>query len=83
MASWIDVIAWIGAALFLTAYALVTAERWRWRSIRFQLCNAVGGVRLIANVVHHHAYRSTAVIVFRVVIATSALIGTQRSRQTA
>ena len=70
---WIDVIGWIGAALLLVAYALVSTERWRGRSFRFQLCNALGSVCLIANTAYHGAYPSMAVNVVWVVIAMYAL----------
>lgn len=70
---WIDVIGWIGAALLLTAYGLVSSERWRGRSFRFQLCNAVGSVCLIANTAYYGAYPSMAVNVVWVVIALYAL----------
>jgi hypothetical protein len=70
---WLDLIGWIGAVLLLTAYALVSTERWRGRSFRFQLCNALGSGCLIANTAYYGAYPSTAVNVVWVVIALYAL----------
>lgn len=75
---WIDMIGWVGAALLLTAYALVTTERWRGRSFRFQLCNALGSTCLIANTVYYEAYPSATVNIVWVVIAICALSGTRR-----
>ncbi len=78
---WIDMIGWVGAMLLLTAYVLVSTERWRGRSFRFQLCNALGSACLIANTVYYKAYPSAAVNIVWVVIAVWALSGTKRIRE--
>jgi len=76
---WIDTIGWIGAAFLLLAYALVSMERWRGRSFRFQLCNAIGSACLIANSTYYEAYPSSAVNVVWVVIAIGILVGMVRT----
>jgi len=78
---WIDMIGWVGAMLLLAAYALVTTERWRGRSFRFQLCNAFGSACLIANTVYYRAYPSAVVNVVWVMIAVFALASARRIRQ--
>lgn len=81
MQLWIDIIGWIGAAFLLAAYAMVSTERWRGRSFRFQLCNAIGSAGLIANTIYYQAYPSAAVNVVWIVIAISALTGARRADQ--
>ena len=75
---WIDMIGWVGAALLLTAYVLVSTERWRGRSFRFQLSNALGSACLIANTIYYEAYPSAVVNIVWVVIAICTLTGTRR-----
>ena len=57
----VDLLGWIGAALILTAYALVSARRLEGDALAYQLPNLVGGLLLVVNTVYYGAYPSTAV----------------------
>jgi len=56
----VDVLGWIGAVLFLTAYALVSLKKVEGDSILFQGINIVAGIFLITNTVYWKAYPSAA-----------------------
>ncbi len=70
----IDVAGWIGAALLLLAYALVSNRRLAGDSVRFQLLNLSGGVLLAANSAYHGALPSVAVNAVWIVIGLAALL---------
>ena len=56
----VDVLGWLGAALFLTAYALVSLKKVEGDSILFQGINIVAGIFLVTNTVYWKAYPSAA-----------------------
>lgn len=76
----IDIAGWIGAALLLLAYALVSNRRLAGDSVRFQLLNLSGGVMLAANSAYHGALPSVAVNAVWIVIGLTALLRARRSR---
>jgi hypothetical protein len=78
-----DAIGWIGAALLLTAYAMVSFHRLRPDSLRYQLANAVGSCCLIVNTVYYRAYPSAFVNVVWILIAVLATVRAQRTRSSA
>ena len=56
----IDVLGWIGAVLFLVAYALVSLKKVEGDAFVFQSINIVAGVFLVTNTVYWKAYPSAA-----------------------
>ena len=56
----IDILGWIGAVLFLGAYALVSLKKVEGDSVIFQGINILAGVFLITNTIYWKAYPSTA-----------------------
>ncbi|WP_433218454.1 CBU_0592 family membrane protein [Dactylosporangium sp. CS-047395] len=69
----IDFMGWIGAALVLAAYGLVSAKRLEGDGIVFQTMNIVGAVALAWNSAVSHAWPSTAVNVAWVGIGAVAM----------
>lgn len=76
----IDILGWIGAALLLLAYALVSSRKLAGDSVRFQLLNLNGGVLLAANSAYHGALPSVAVNAVWIVIGLAALYHARRQR---
>jgi hypothetical protein len=81
MVEWvIDAAGWIGAALLLTAYALVSSKRLEGGSVPYQLLNLGGGVLLALNSAYHGALPSVAVNAVWIVIGVATLITLRRRR---
>jgi hypothetical protein len=76
----IDLAGWVGAALLLLAYALVSSRRLAGDSVRFQLLNLSGGVLLAANSAYHGALPSVAVNAVWIAIGLAALLRARRQR---
>ena len=74
MSALIDVAGWVGAALLVAAYALVSTGRLQGSGLRFQLLNIVGGVALTVNTAYHGAWPSAALNVVWVVVGLGALV---------
>jgi len=70
----IDVAGWIGMALLIGAYGLVTAGRILGPSLTFQLMNLVGGALLMVNSGWYGAWPSAALNLVWVVIGTTGLV---------
>ena len=70
----IDVAGWVGMALLIGAYALVTAGRILGTSLLFQLMNLVGGALLMVNSGYYGAWPSAALNLVWVVIGTTGLV---------
>jgi hypothetical protein len=73
----VDVAGWIGMALLIGAYALVTTGRILGPSLRFQLMNLVGGALLMVNSAWYGAWPSAALNLVWVVVG---LVGLSRAR---
>ena len=73
----IDVAGWVGMALLIGAYALVTAGRILGTSLLFQLMNLVGGAALMVNSAYYGAWPSAALNLVWVVIG---VVGLARAR---
>jgi len=73
----IDVGGWIGAALLLIAYALVSTRRLVGDSTIYQLLNVSGSVLLIINSFFYGAYPSVGINIAWIAIALSALLWKQ------
>lgn len=56
----VDVLGWLGAILFLLAYALVSLKKVEGDSLFYQGMNIIAGVFLIVNTVYWKAYPSAA-----------------------
>lgn len=74
----IDLMGWLGAALLLLAYGLVSNRRLAGDSARFQLLNLSGGVMLAINSGYHGALPSVAVNAVWIVIGLAALLRARR-----
>jgi hypothetical protein len=70
----IDVAGWIGMALLISAYGLVTAGRLHGPSLLFQLMNLVGGALLMVNSAYYGAWPSAALNLVWVVIGSVGLV---------
>lgn len=68
----VDLVGWIGAALLLAAYGLVSFKKLHPESGLYQLFNAIGSACLIVNTVYYRAYPSAFVNVIWILIAISA-----------
>jgi len=69
----VNVIGWIGMALLISAYALVSTGRILGPSLVFQLMNLVGGAALMINSAYYGAWPSAALNLVWVVIGTAGL----------
>ena len=76
----IDFLGWIGAALLLLAYALVSNRKLAGDSARFQLLNLSGGLMLAINSGYHGALPSVAVNAIWIVIGLATLLRARRQR---
>ena len=70
----VDIAGWIGMALLIGAYALVTTGSILGPSLRFQLMNLVGGALLMVNSAWYGAWPSAALNLVWVVIGTTGLV---------
>jgi hypothetical protein len=68
----VEVAGWIGAALILGAYALLSAGRLSGRSLTYQLMNVVGAAGFVVNGWWHGALPSTALNVLWLLIGAVA-----------
>jgi hypothetical protein len=73
----INVIGWLGMALLISAYGLVTAGRLHGPGLTFQLMNLFGGAFLMVNSAYYSAWPSAALNLVWVVIG---LVGLTRAR---
>lgn len=64
-----DVLGWVGAALLLLAYALVSIKKLEGDSVAYQLLNLLGSAFLIVNSAYYGAYPSVGVNVVWIGIA--------------
>jgi hypothetical protein len=58
---WFDAIGWMGAALLLVAYAMVSFKKLEGNSNAYQLLNISGSLLLAANTIFYRAYPSSFV----------------------
>ena len=68
-----DILGWIGAALYLSAYALVSLKKVEGDSLLFQGINIVAGVFLITNTFYWKAYPSAVLNIAWIGIAVYTL----------
>lgn len=70
----VNVLGWIGMALLVGAYALVTLSRIHATGLAFQLMNLVGGAFLMLNTAYYGAWPSTALNLTWICIGTVGLL---------
>ena len=70
----VNVVGWIGMALLICAYALVTTGRLLGPSLTFQLMNLVGGALLMVNSAWYGAWPSAVLNLVWVLIGTVGLV---------
>lgn len=70
----VDVAGWVGMALLLGAYALVTAGRLPGTGPAFQVMNLVGGALLMVNSAWYGAWPSAVLNLVWVVIGSIGLV---------
>ena len=58
---WIDLAGWVGVALFLVAYVLVSIRQLEGDSLTYQMMNVAGGILLVANSFYYRALPSVGV----------------------
>jgi hypothetical protein len=73
----VNVVGWIGMALLISAYGLVTVGRLHGPDLTFQLMNLVGGSSLMVNTAYYGAWPSAALNFVWVVIG---VVGLTRAR---
>jgi hypothetical protein len=80
-----EVAGWVGSALVLIAYALLSTHRLAGSSRLYQELNLLGAAGLLANGLFHRAYPSVSVNVIWAVISIYALLRllTERRRSVA
>jgi hypothetical protein len=76
----INVVGWLGMALLIGAYVLVTGGRILGTSLVFQLMNLVGGLFLMVNSAYYGAWPSAGLNLVWVAVGT---VGLARARVTA
>lgn len=69
----VDVAGWLGVALLLLAYGMVSVRRLEGDSTTYQLLNVVGSALLIVNSYYNRAFPSVAVNLFWIGIGAFAL----------
>lgn len=70
----IEIVGWIGAAILIAAYGLVSYGSVDGRSRVYQALNTLAGLLLAANSVWHRAWPSVAVNIIWTGIAVGALM---------
>jgi len=70
----IEIVGWIGAAILIAAYGLVSYGSVDGRSRAYQALNTLAGLLLAANSVWHRAWPSVAVNIIWTGIAIGALV---------
>ena len=70
----INVVGWIGMALLISAYGLVTTGRLHGPGLTFQVMNLFGGAFLMLNSAYYSAWPSAGLNFVWVVIGTIGLV---------
>jgi len=79
----IEIMGWLGAAIVIAAYGLVSYGAVDGRSRPYQALNALGGLLLAVNTIWHHAWPATAVNVIWTGIAVGSLLAGPTPRRAA
>ena len=76
----INIIGWIGVALLLLSYALVSTRKLEGDSPVYQWLNIIGAILLVSNSLYFGAYPSVGVNLAWIGIAIFALIRTKKKK---
>jgi large-conductance mechanosensitive channel len=77
---WFDAMGWIGAAVLLLGYGMVSFRKLEGDSGFYQLLNIVGSILLAANAIAYGAYPSTFVNMVWIAIAIFAVAAKRRAQ---
>jgi hypothetical protein len=69
----VEIVGWVGAALVLSAYGLLSAHKLHSRSVVYQVLNIAGSIGLVINTAFNRAFPSTAVNLIWMAIGAHAL----------
>jgi hypothetical protein len=75
---WFDAIGWLGAAVLLVAYAMISFRKLEGDSMAFQLLNIIGSLFLAANTMFYRAYPSSFVNLIWMAIAVFSIATNRR-----
>lgn len=78
---WTDIVGWIGAALVIIAYFLVSTKKLPPTSVTYQLMNLIGALGVGINVFTQKAYPSLAIQIMWAAIAIFGLYKSIQSRK--
>lgn len=78
-----DGLGWLGAALVIAPYALVSVGRMAGTALAYRALNVAGGALLLVNTAYHRAFPSMVVNVIWTGIALYALTATRRAAASA
>ena len=74
----IEIIGWLGMALILIAYWLISSRRIEAKSVFYQMLNLGGAVGIVINAFYHKAFPSLALNTIWALIALWAIISGQK-----
>jgi hypothetical protein len=77
---WFDAMGWIGAAVLLLAYAMVSLKKLAGDSTVYQMLNIAGSILLAANTFVYRAYPSSFVNIIWIGIAIFSIATRKRLR---
>jgi hypothetical protein len=77
----IEIMGWLGSAIVLWAYVMVSSDIVKFNKKIYQTLNLIGSIFLIVNTVFHKAYPSAFVNSIWVFIAIFALIKLRQSNK--
>ena len=69
----IDIIGWLGSAELVSAYLMISYQKFKATSKSYQWLNLTGSIFLLVNTAYYGAFPSTFVNVLWIVIAIAAL----------
>lgn len=75
---WFDAVGWVGAALLLVAYAMISSKKLEADSNAYQFLNVIGSLFLVANTIFYRAYPSSFVNVIWAGIAVLSITTRRR-----
>ncbi|NRQ38962.1 hypothetical protein HII36_45155 [Nonomuraea sp. NN258] len=70
----LDAIGWLGAALLLTGYAMVSSSRMSGDGVPYQVMNLIGSICLMVNCVYNDAWPSAWLNLIWAAIGVVALV---------
>jgi hypothetical protein len=77
---WFDAMGWVGAAVLLLGYAMVSLKKAAGDSMLYQVLNIIGSILLAANTIAYGAYPSTFVNMVWIGIAIFAIAARGRTQ---